>query len=55
MWRDVDPDHPAHEADNGFEDRFGDLYERMDHMLGRSTSAPARPSREAPALTAAVS
>jgi predicted AlkP superfamily phosphohydrolase/phosphomutase len=35
MWRDVDPDHPAHEADNGFEDRFGDLYERMDHMLGR--------------------
>jgi predicted AlkP superfamily phosphohydrolase/phosphomutase len=34
LWRDADPAHPAHVAGNGFEDRFGELYERMDRMLG---------------------
>ncbi|HEX5132929.1 MAG TPA: alkaline phosphatase family protein [Candidatus Krumholzibacteria bacterium] len=34
LWRDVDPAHPAHVDNNGFEDRFGELYARMDRMLG---------------------
>ena len=34
LWRDADPAHPAHVAGNGFEDRFGELYEEMDRMLG---------------------
>ncbi len=38
LWRDTDPEHPAHVAGNGFEDRFGELYERMDRMLGEVRS-----------------
>jgi len=34
LWRDTDPAHPAHVDGNGFEDRFGELYEEMDRMLG---------------------
>ncbi|MDH4037390.1 MAG: alkaline phosphatase family protein [Candidatus Krumholzibacteria bacterium] len=34
LWRDTDPAHPAHVEGNGFEDRFGELYEEMDRMLG---------------------
>jgi predicted AlkP superfamily phosphohydrolase/phosphomutase len=34
LWRDTDPAHPAHQPGNGFEDRFGELYEEMDRMLG---------------------
>jgi predicted AlkP superfamily phosphohydrolase/phosphomutase len=35
LWRDVDPAHPAHKDNNGFEDRFLVLYEEMDAMLGK--------------------
>ena len=35
LWRNADPLHPAHPADGAFADRFGELYEEMDAMLGR--------------------
>ncbi len=35
LWRNADPDHPAHPADTTFADRFGELYEEMDAMLGK--------------------
>ncbi len=35
LWRNADPQHPAHPADGAFADRFGELYEDMDAMLGR--------------------
>jgi predicted AlkP superfamily phosphohydrolase/phosphomutase len=38
LWRDTDPAHPAHVDGNGFEDRFGQLYEEMDRMLGEVRS-----------------
>jgi predicted AlkP superfamily phosphohydrolase/phosphomutase len=34
LWRNADPAHPAHPADGAFADRFGELYEEMDAMLG---------------------
>ncbi|HXV13296.1 MAG TPA: alkaline phosphatase family protein [Candidatus Krumholzibacteria bacterium] len=35
LWRNADPAHPAHPAGGEFADRFGQLYEEMDAMLGR--------------------
>ncbi len=35
LWRNADPAHPAHPTDAAFADRFGELYEEMDAMLGR--------------------
>lgn len=35
LWRNADPLHPAHPADGTFADRFGELYQEMDAMLGR--------------------
>ncbi len=35
LWRNSDPKHPAHPADETFADRFGQLYEEMDAVLGR--------------------
>lgn len=35
LWRNADPAHPAHPAGGAFADRFGELYEAMDAMLGR--------------------
>jgi predicted AlkP superfamily phosphohydrolase/phosphomutase len=35
LWRNADPAHPAHPAGGEFADRFGELYEDMDAMLGR--------------------
>jgi predicted AlkP superfamily phosphohydrolase/phosphomutase len=35
LWRNADPSHPAHPAGDEFADRFGELYEEMDAMLGR--------------------
>jgi predicted AlkP superfamily phosphohydrolase/phosphomutase len=34
MWRNVDPNHPAHTDDMEFADRFEQLYIEMDRMLG---------------------
>ncbi len=35
LWRNADPAHPAHPAGGAFADRFGELYQQMDAMLGR--------------------
>jgi predicted AlkP superfamily phosphohydrolase/phosphomutase len=35
LWRNADPAHPAHPAGGEFADRFGELYQEMDAMLGR--------------------
>lgn len=35
LWRNVDPMHPAHPADGAFANRFVELYEEMDRLLGR--------------------
>jgi predicted AlkP superfamily phosphohydrolase/phosphomutase len=35
LWRNADPAHPAHPEETPFADRFGDIYEEMDAMLGR--------------------
>jgi predicted AlkP superfamily phosphohydrolase/phosphomutase len=35
LWRNTDPVHPAHPADETFAGRFAVLYQRMDDMLGR--------------------
>jgi predicted AlkP superfamily phosphohydrolase/phosphomutase len=36
LWRNTDREHPAHAvADTSFAGRFGELYERMDALLGR--------------------
>lgn len=35
LWRNADAAHPAHAAGDPFADRFGELYEDMDAMLGR--------------------
>lgn len=35
LWRNADPAHPAHRPGDEFADRFGELYEDMDAMLGR--------------------
>ncbi len=34
LWRNADPQHPAHPTGGQFADRFGELYEEMDRMLG---------------------
>jgi len=34
LWRNVDPNHPAHTDELEFEDRFEELYVEMDRMLG---------------------
>ncbi|HEU4929379.1 MAG TPA: alkaline phosphatase family protein, partial [Candidatus Krumholzibacteria bacterium] len=34
LWRNADPQHPAHPASGEFADRFGELYQAMDRMLG---------------------
>jgi len=35
LWRNADAAHPAHPTDGSFADRFGELYEEMDAMLGK--------------------
>lgn len=34
LWRNTDAQHPAHPASGAFADRFGELYQAMDRMLG---------------------
>ena len=34
LWRNTDAQHPAHPTSGAFADRFGELYEAMDKMLG---------------------
>ena len=35
MWRYMDPAHPQHEADSGYEDAIKEIYVRVDQAVGR--------------------